>query len=553
MGLVRNYELEHAWGEASDTASRTSPSFALRPLPVSPGGNQFRTTAPVETVPTEHGSKGPLFRAPNNRNAAENSLACPLLPANARMLAACTSLSSLGIPKYHVFRTAGWQNIGTSLSGNAAPNFSIDWFGAICNQINLSIDRANPAALQLSTSWIMHSERINPAGSSTSTTNHTTPGTNKAFTLADGSAFRVGDYVTITQPGGNSQVNVPIKAKASANSITVDTTVALDGSTGAGALTVVKAFFPTSSFTALVDPYRSSDVFIDVEVADSAGVFNTGWTGNNVNVDAVDVTYAAALTPKNFIPDADPDLNGSWSRIADGIPNVSGSITLALAEDEYLEYQPGVSIRKVRMRIMCASAQANGSSTMAAVSSTSTDTETAGANKVFTLASGAGFAIGDLVTMTDGTNTQPATRILAKATNDITVTTSVNLDGSSTPITVTKVGTAAVANAVIRVASATGFAVGDVILLNDGTRQSVATVTLISGQDITVDQLDTQINVGATVQNGAWEIKIPSADILEAPRSPGDENYNIVLSYEASTDPTTGELMIVKAYNDDNA
>lgn len=476
MADLRNWEQKHSIGVAADPASRLSRSITKGFFPTDSGGNQVNPDAPVTDIETEHGSPGVIYRSVDERNGGGGTLTGPLFPSLAGLLGAATKKSSALIPEFYEICTAGFENLSTTLSGNSAPPVMQARIGCICSGFSLSFDRESPGPLSLTTNWFLNAQRNIAAASTTSLTN-VAAGASVGIVCASATGFAVGDYVRIVD-ADNDEIQPPTQIKAIAtNTITIDTTVDLDGS-GDTALAVTKAFPGPEAFPAL-PPYRTTDVRIDFQVANAAGVF-PAWGGDNVDVQSLSLDFDGALTPKLFAPNNDPELDAVWTRINDGIPSLTGTATLVLAQDAYLNYSPTSFIRKCRMRVMAAPPAASGS----------------------------------------------------------TVTTDAEAVGNNVAVTVS---------------SASGFAVGDVVLFDDGTRQDVATITGIAGSVLTVDDLKVALNAGATVRNAAWEIVVLTADITASTKSPGDDVYTVSVEFSASVNATTGTIIEINAYNDNNA
>lgn len=117
-------------------------------------------------------------------------------------------------------------------------------------------------------------------------------------------------------------------------------------------------------------------------------------------------------------------------------------------------------------------------------------------------------------------------------------------------------------NVNVQVASASGFAAGDVVLLEapDGDLQAVASINAasVSGNSFDIDELDVTMAGSSTainVYNTGWELKIDSLEITGHSRPTIQGNNRIVtLQMEAllASDSVTS-LLSHHAYNDDNA
>jgi len=129
-----------------------------------------------------------------------------------------------------------------------------------------------------------------------------------------------------------------------------------------------------------------------------------------------------------------------------------------------------------------------------------------------------------------------------------------NPSGSTTSVTVL-----AAAGTSLVLSAATGFHVGDVLLLSQDTagKQQVVTITALVGTTATISAADVAMNGGSetiTVRNGAFEVKVHSMGLDQ--RSEPDESSNVAtisLTGSAFLTPTTTSLITVKAYNDDFA
>lgn len=111
------------------------------------------------------------------------------------------------------------------------------------------------------------------------------------------------------------------------------------------------------------------------------------------------------------------------------------------------------------------------------------------------------------------------------------------------------------------VASATGFHVGDVLLLEQPTanKQQVVQITAISGTTFTISAADVAMDGSGsgedmTVRNTAFQVKVHSMDLADrSPPSAAGNVKAVSISGSARLTPTTTTLISVLAYNDDNA
>ncbi len=111
----------------------------------------------------------------------------------------------------------------------------------------------------------------------------------------------------------------------------------------------------------------------------------------------------------------------------------------------------------------------------------------------------------------------------------------------------------------IVVASATGFAIGDVIILIQPTAnlQQVVTITNIVTTTLTITAADIAMNGGTEtilVRNTAFELRCDLARITAAPSKPSNSGLAKVVNFTATVVLAAGATSIMsrKAYNDDN-
>lgn len=244
--------------------------------------------------------------------------------------------------------------------------------------------------------YVNADRRLKYAASTTGDTE--TSGSNKTLTLADASGFNVGDYVVVQ---ANAETHI---TAISGNDITV---AALDVGTSGAGKTVTKVR-GTPSWPAL-DPYPQTNVFIDLDI-DKAG-----WTGHNEDAKKATFTYTGNVTPKTHRPSADAPLNQTWTKRSDGIPTLTGSVTLLASEDEYFNFKRSSSVRKGALRIMGYSAAASGNTT-------TSNNETAGSAKVVEVVSTSGFAVNDWVIFIDDANNKQAVGKITALVADTSIT-----------------------------------------------------------------------------------------------------------------------------------
>lgn len=203
-------------------------------------------------------------------------------------------------------------------------------------------------------------------------------------------ALAVGDVVTIAGVGGNTAANGTWALSAVSG-----TTITLQGSTGNGAYTsggtAEKIGWPA------LQPYVSSNTYIDLEVANASGVFATGWTGDNGDVRMAGIQFDNGATIDLFRPSPTIDLNQAWTKLYSESPSCSVDLKLILSNSAYLGYHRIAGIRRFRMRIMAVGDSPSGSTTTSGSAS-------AGTNVVVSVASTTGFSVNDYVLLNDAAN-----------------------------------------------------------------------------------------------------------------------------------------------------
>lgn len=132
--------------------------------------------------------------------------------------------------------------------------------------------------------------------------------------------------------------------------------------------------------------------------------------------------------------------------------------------------------------------------------------------------------------------------------------------GSPTGSTTSTANVTAGATKTITVASTTGFAVNDYVIIYQTTANKfcVAKVTTVNaGVSLVVDTMDQAMDGSAgealTIKNTAFEFTIPLGYVKSATDPVSDGNMRVVnFTGEALLDPTQSALYTFKGYNDDN-
>lgn len=235
------------------------------------------------------------------------------------------------------------------------------------------------------------------------------------------------------------------------------------------------------------NPYKSSNVYIDFELADYSGSFATGWTGDRLALVTASLKYSEGVQPYLSRPSSTAAQQNTWTVAVPGTPTVEFQTSLLLNNSDYLRITGLTSLRKARARFM---------------------------------------AVGD------------------------------NPSGSTTSAT-----NLAVSGTTLVVASATGFHVGDVLLLEQplAGKQQVVQITAISGTTFTITAADVAMDGSGAgedmvVRNTAFQIKVHSMDLAEQSEPTSNGNFKQVsITGSARLTPTTTTLLTVTSYNDDGA
>ncbi len=233
------------------------------------------------------------------------------------------------------------------------------------------------------------------------------------------------------------------------------------------------------------NPYRNSNVWIDLEFALADGTFTTGWTGDRQALQSASLKYSAALDPKGSVASTTPSLSGTWNRAYAGDPEVGFQAKVTLDNSDYLRLTKLVALRQARVRFMTCGDNPSGSTTS---------------------------------------------------------TTNLSANGTSIVLT-----------------SATGFHVGDVLLLEQPTagKVQVVKITALVTTTATITAADVAMNGGTetiSVRNTAWMIKVPQMDIEASDGPTTDGNVKAVNITGSGKLLYTGTaLLTLTAYNDDNS
>ena len=178
---------------------------------------------------------------------------------------------------------------------------------------------------------------------------------------------------------------------------------------------------PTPSWPPL-NPNDSRNVYIDLDLEEA------GFSGDNVDVRSVSLTYTNNIEVDVFSPSSTATLNGTWTKAYTGNPELNVEATLIVTDSTYPFLLDASTLRTAQLRIMGYNPDANGSST-------TTDDESASASTVtFDFADASGFAVSDVVIFDDVDNGRQAVATITNiATDAVTVDAlDVRIDGSGT-------------------------------------------------------------------------------------------------------------------------
>lgn len=228
------------------------------------------------------------------------------------------------------------------------------------------------------------------------------------------------------------------------------------------------------------NPYDTRNVFIDFDIDE------TGFTGDNVDVRSMSITYTNNLELDVFAASTTSSLNGTWTKVYAGIPELTVEAALVVSDSTYPFLSDALELKKAQIRVMGYNPSASGNTT-------TTDNESAGTSVVFTCVSTAGFAVNDVVLLEDV----------------------------------------------------------------DNGRQCVGTLSAVDSATVTVDETDVTIDgsgaTAANIFNTGWQLTIPELEITTHSRPVVQGNVRVVnVSMSANIEGTNAALMTHTAYDDDN-
>ena len=169
-----------------------------------------------------------------------------------------------------------------------------------------------------------------------------------------------------------------------------------------------------------LNPYDTRNVYIDLDMDE------TGFTGDNADIRSLSLSYTNNLELDVFAASSTASLNGTWTKVYAGIPELTVSTSLVVTDSTYPFYADALTLKKAQMRIMGYNPSASGSTT-------TSDNESAGASKVFTVGSTSGFATNDIVLIDDVANGRQSVGTATVGSGTITIDTlDTAIDGSVT-------------------------------------------------------------------------------------------------------------------------
>jgi hypothetical protein len=251
---------------------------------------------------------------------------------------------------------------------------------------------------------------------------------------------------------------------------------------------------PLATGTALLgwpvyDPYLNSGVYVDFEFGNHLGNF-VGWTGDRSDIRTISIAFSQALELDISRPNDTATLDNTWTKAYSGTPTCTVNLTLIMQHSDYIRATRLKKLRSGRVRLMAVSTAPQGRSTSTAALALG---GTSLALKV--IADADKFHVGDCV-------------MIEK--------TSLNLQQ-----------------------------VVELTAINYTT----GTLTFAGGADVAMSGVAGDELV---IRNTAWEIKVPTMDLSDrTPPTAGGAVKVISLTGSARLSPTTTQLVIVKAYNDD--
>ena len=385
MGDLLKYQVKARIGKNATPGDRTSAPSAFYDVPVFQDGVAIGGSVETSEIQTEHDAPGIKY-GPSiaKRNAALGQIRTPIYPENAKLLLDMATSFTSGIPNFHMIQ----QYWSASLTGGAIGR---RLHGVCAEGMSLNFDKTNPSsALELQIDAYVNRDTEIAAGVSKNVSGVTIANPAVITTSAAHGLFS-GDTVTIASVGGATAVNGTWIA-----TVLSDTTFSVDVNntnayTSGG--TVIRVN-PTPTFPTN-NPIPSSNALIDLVVGDSTGAAPGAYTGNNRDVRSLSLAYKNDLEISDFEGNSEASLNQTWTNVYPGIPNATLSIVLKVSNDDYLDYLRATVLRKFKARIACFAPDA--------VSTTSATNITAGVTTSITLASGTGFATGDMLLFNQST------------------------------------------------------------------------------------------------------------------------------------------------------
>ena len=239
---------------------------------------------------------------------------------------------------------------------------------------------------------------------------------------------------------------------------------------------------PTPSWPPL-NPNDSRNVFIDLDLEES------GFSGDNVDVRSVSLTYTNNIEVDVFSPSSTATLNGTWTKAYTGNPELNVEATLIVTDSTYPFLLDASTLRTAQLRIMGYNPDASGSTTTTASLTASTGTVE------MAVAGTSGLEADDYLLLDDVVNGRQA--------------------------------------------------VSKVDQVNTGTG-----ICELENLDVDIDGSGA---TAANVYNTAWEIKVPEMEIVGASRPTVQGNVRVVnLQMRANLEATNSTILTHKAYNDNN-
>lgn len=171
------------------------------------------------------------------------------------------------------------------------------------------------------------------------------------------------------------------------------------------------------------DPYITSNLYVDLEFADTDGAF-TAWTGNRTDIR--NITITANENPELDIssPNDDVALDNSWTHVYLGTPTVDLDVELVMSDTAYLAITQMSDLRKARCRFMAVGRTPG---------STTSTTNLAASGTSLTVGNNADFHVGDKLLLSQATANKQQVVTCEGLTGSTTITISaalIAMDGS---------------------------------------------------------------------------------------------------------------------------